>query len=128
MVKNKKRSNREIDPSKVLPKQMVIESIDDILYEIGLCLTSQRKHPKRTLIFKPLFVFTFLSLFSLKTLATLLINQNYRQYFIKLGSMGYLLNKNKIFDIIIILGVSLATISQMIYYYNHRYGIKPTFL
>ena len=43
-----------INPSKVLPKELVIESIDDILYEIGLCFTSQRKHPKRTLIFKPM--------------------------------------------------------------------------
>ena len=85
MVKIKKQENPEIDPSKVLPKELVIESIDDILYEIGLCLTSQRKHPKRTLIFKPLIVLTIVSLILLKE-TFLIMNENNRQYFIKLGS------------------------------------------
>ena len=98
----------QINPERLLPKQLVIESIDDILYEIGLCLTSQRKRPKRTLIFKPLIVFTFLSLYLLKSISFLLMNESDRQYFIIMGSLGYLVNKNNIIDIIIILGVSIS--------------------
>ena len=102
---------KRLNPNRALSMELAIKSIDDILYEIGLCLTSQRKHPKRRLIFKPLIVLTIVSLILLKETTFLIMNENNRQYFIKLRSFGYLLNKNKIFDVIFILADILTIYS-----------------
>ena len=41
------------DPNKVLPPEQSIDSIDDILYSIGLCHQSVRECPKRSRLYSP---------------------------------------------------------------------------
>ena len=45
-----------IQTDRVLPPELCIQSIDDILYSIGLCHHSVREIPERSLINKPLII------------------------------------------------------------------------
>ena len=45
-----------IQTDRVLPPELCIQSIDDILYSIGLCHHSVREMPKRSVIDKPLLI------------------------------------------------------------------------
>ena len=48
-----------IQTNRVLPSELCIQSIDDILYSIGLCHHSVRDRPKRSVINKPIIVLIF---------------------------------------------------------------------
>ena len=48
--------------NKCLPPELTVESVDDILYRIGLSFDSIRDRPKRKLIDHPLIVFIIISL------------------------------------------------------------------
>ena len=49
----------ELDPNKLLPSDMVIEGVDDILFDIGLSLTSVRDQQKnRKFIDNPILLLT----------------------------------------------------------------------
>ena len=61
---------KQLDLNKRLPPELTIESIDDILYRIGLCLTSVRDGPKRKLFDHPFMVFGFSLLFTIERLFT----------------------------------------------------------
>ena len=45
-----------IQTDRVLPPELCIQSIDDILYSIGLCHHSVREIPERSVINKPLII------------------------------------------------------------------------
>ena len=45
-----------LDTNRVLPEEVVISSVDDLLYEIGLCLTSVRERPKRKAFYNPVVI------------------------------------------------------------------------
>ena len=121
---------QEFDPSKCLPPELTIESVDDILYRIGLCLTSVRDRPKRPKLFHPLIAFTYVLIFTIKEVFVL--------FLISLSSENKLLLAQILdFHVIraegycsgcVILTAILSLSSQLIYYNNYRKGIEPTFL
>ena len=121
-------SMTEISLNKVIPPELKIESIDDILYRIGLPLDSIRDRPKRKWFFKPIIVFTFLSIYLVKEVIIISLNEENDLIFKILGSHGYLLGMRKHLALVIILFSILVLSCQWIYYYNQRSGIKPTFL
>ena len=47
---------KKFDPKEVLPQNLIINSAENILYRIGLCLTS-RNHLNRNKLHNPLHIF-----------------------------------------------------------------------
>ena len=122
------RLESTIDPNKCLPPELTIESVDDILYRIGLCFTSIRERPKRSFIDNPFIVFTIISLFLIERLITISSAEDNHQLFVHLACFGYFLGVRKEFDLFFIMCSLMVLISQLINFYNYRKCIKPTFL
>jgi len=69
------------DPYVVLPAELVIPSVDDILYEIGLCLTSVSDGPKhRRLIHNPMFIIITCSIFIVDRFICVILNDKNEFY------------------------------------------------
>ena len=119
-------SNIKID--KCLPKELTIESVEDILHGIGFPLDSTKTYPKRKLLFNPIIIFTFISLYTLKEILIISLNEENELIFKVLGSVGHFLGIRRIFSLCFILFSIMISTFQMIFYYNYRNGIKPTFL
>ena len=117
-----------MDVNKCLPPELTIESVDDILYRIGLCFTSIRVRPKRKKLYNPYLIFTFLLLFQIKELFIISFNEENDSILKAIGSLGYILGMRVTYSIIITLGTIINLSSQLIYFYNYKNGIKPTFL
>src|ERR1700712_2335163 len=117
-----------IDPNKCLPPELVIESVDDILYRIGLSFDSLRDRPKRKLIDHPLVAFVMVSIFMTERIITVSLSDGFDVPFKALGSVGHFIGVRRLFDLFFILNAVFNLSSQLLYYYNYRNGIKPTFL
>ena len=115
------------DPNVILPQNVIISSAENNLYRIGLCLTS--KSPlNRNKLHNPLLIFIVNSIVFIKCLISLLIPNDYKYLFIIIGDFSYFLGIKIHFNIAVALYILLAITSQLIYYYNYKNDIKPTFL
>ena len=61
---------------------------DDILYEIGLCLTSVRERPKRKTVDKPIVIFSLVSIFIAERIIILSIDDDNDRTFVCLGEIS----------------------------------------
>src|SRR6195952_137217 len=119
---------KRINPNKCLPPELIIESVDDILYRIGLSFDSLRDPPKRSQFNNPFIVFITLFAILSEKLITLTVNEENDWILKVIGDLGYLIGVRIYINIAFILTSILGLTSQWIYYYNYRNGIKPTFL
>ena len=119
----------ELDPKKLLPSDMVIEGVDDILYDIGLSLTSVRElQKKRKFIHNPLLLLTINTFMLVNKLSCLFIDDSNDIILKLLGEIGHnfemkisLCTPSFLFTIIMLF-------SQWVYYNNNKHGIEPSFL
>ena len=116
----------KMDVNKRLPKELTVQSVDDILYRIGLSFESTQMFPKREMFCNPLFISIFMSLFLIKECTLICLSDDHEQIFIYFD--GHLKGIRRHCDIIVITTAILTLSSQFIYYYNYLKGIKPTFL
>ena len=117
-----------MNTSRCLPPELTVQSVEDILHKIGFTLDSTKTYPKRKLMFNPIIIFTFCLMIITKEVTILSLDEQNDFTFKVLGSVGYLIGIRQIvcFDAILI---SLFPVNfQLVYYYNYRNGIKPTFL
>ena len=117
-----------IDTNLVIPRHLVIPSVDDLLYEIGLCLTSVRERPKRRAIDSPIVIAIVCSLYLVLRIASILIDDNAHGWLLVVGDMGRYIGLKYHFNLMAILGNIMVIMSQSVYYYNYKRGIKPTFV
>src|SRR5690349_17055288 len=106
----------EISLNKVLPLELKIQSIDDILYRIGLPIDSVRDGSKRKWFFNPIIISTFLLVFLVKEVIIISLNAENDLIFKILGSHGYLLGVRLHVSVVLILFTFLCLISECIYY------------
>ena len=118
----------EFNPSHPIDYHLIIPFADKYLYKIGLSLTKHDSNVKRKWIFNPILIFFTSSLFITFKIITLFVNEENEYIFIILGDFGYLLNISIDCNLMFILSTTLIFGSQILYYYNHKNGIKPTFL
>ena len=78
----------QLDPNSVIPKELVITSVDDLLYEIGLCLTSVRERHKRKVINNPIVISIFNSIYLIERIISLIIPESYRNILLIVGEFG----------------------------------------
>ena len=115
-----------IQIDRVLPPELCIQSIDDILYSIGLCHHSVREEPKRSVINKPLII-TIVIIIQL--LLRIISNTTDNKLIILFtADLGHLIGIRELVNILLILASIMELLLQMVYYYNHCIGVKPTFI
>ena len=104
--------------------------MDDLLYDIGLSLTSTIDVPnKRTLIHNPFFIFSFSCLFLVQKLLSLFLTK--KTYLLVIcGDVAFYYGTDikLVINIAVCLCVTIIISSQLIYFFNHKVGTKPTFL
>ena len=117
-----------IESNKRLPPELCIQSIDDILYSIGLCHHSVRDRPKRSVINKPIIILIVLLLqIPMRTISNYTDDET---ILLLTADSGHYINR-AIKEYINIMSILLSLIplfSQMFYFYNYRIGVKPTFV
>ena len=117
-----------LNPNCVIPPELVIKDCDELLYEIGLCLTSLRERPKRWPINNPVFIAIITSIHLTERVVSLLVPESERQILLLVGETGRYFDLKVQWNLFFILGSMIGISSQTLYYYNHRNGIEPTFL
>ena len=111
---------------RVLPPELCIQSIDDILYSIGLCHHSVKEIPKRSVINNPVIIL-FVNIITL--LLRIVANKTDNKLVIILtADVGYLIGIKGLLSIVFVIITMMALFSQLVYYYNHCIGVKPTFI
>ena len=117
-----------IDLEKYLPEELAIDDIDHTLYDIGLVLTSGEDVVKKRSVFNhPIIIFTVCVLFFMSKIIPVIVGQSYGAAVV-LGDVGFFIGMNNRFNIYQIIFNWLLMGSQLVYYYNHKRGIKPSFL
>src|SRR5690242_337410 len=114
--------------NRVLPGDVVIPSVDDLLYEIGLCLTSVRERPKRRAIDSPIVIAIVCWLYLFLRIASILIREDDHVWLMIMGEVGHYVGLKNHINIAFIIAVLMTITIQLIYYYNYKRGIKPTFV
>ena len=117
-----------LKPNRVIPPELVIKDCDELLYEIGLCLTSLRERPKRWKINNPEFIAIINFIFLSERIVSILVPGSERQILLLVGETGRYFNLKVQWNLFFILCSMIGLSIQSVYYYNHRKGIKPTFL
>ena len=119
----------ELDPNKLLPSDMVIEGVDDILFDIGLSLTSVRdQQKKRKFIHNPRMLLTINIFIFVNRLSCLFIDDS-KEFILKLlGEAGQYYGIKNNLAIVACLGTIIMLFSQWVYYHNYKHGIEPSFL
>ena len=118
-----------IDANKVLPQNLIIKSAENKLLSIGLIYrTNNNSNVFRGILYNPLFIFTIISIVIIKLFIGLLLPEDNAYIFKIIGDFTYFLGIRIYCNIAGILWFSLAIISQLVYYYNYKNDIKPTFL
>ena len=115
-----------ININKVLPLNMAIDSIEDVLYSIGLCHQSVREGNERSAYNSPKLIsfvlitdilMQIISFFTDDEIIHLMLNE----LSLGMGIASYV-------SVIIIILALMVLFSQSVYYWNHKRGIEPTFV
>ena len=119
-----------MDVNKCLPPELTVQSVEHILHRIGLTLDSTKSYPKRKLFFNPIIIFTFLSLIIIREVIVISLSEENDLIFKIFGITRSLdWNQDNTYSVWrYSIGINLGISFQLIYYYNSRNGIKPTFL
>ena len=86
----------QFSANRVLPRDVVIPSVDDLLYEIGLCLTSVRERPKRRAIDNPIVIAMFSWLYLIQRIITIFVSDH--AYLVILCDVGHYLGFKTLFN------------------------------
>ena len=116
----------DIDCNKVLPQELAIKSIEDILYSIGLSQHSVKDQAKRSPINNPKFITTFVFVLTIMKVLSLLTDEEMTlllltEYSHYLGIKIYI-NINIIFLSLIVI------FTETTYFLNDWRGVKPTLI
>ena len=92
-----------LNPFEVIPEDLVIPSADDLLYEIGLCLTSVRERPKRRAIDNPIVIAILLNLYLIQRIAAIIIDESNHKMMLFVGDFGRYLGIKYQWNLLLIL-------------------------
>ena len=100
--------------------------MEEILYSIGLCMTSVTECPKRSIIRNPIAVLVANIIFLTKTIATIFTDDE--RLLLYLGDFGRYYSMKVMWNQICALTTCICISYQLNYYYGYRRGFRPTFL
>ena len=105
---------------------MTIDSVDEHLYRIGLCLTPNRHNTRRSLIFNPILITTFTTIFLILRIGSIFTDN--RWFLLLMGDIGQFIGMRIYLNLAFVMACLFILSSQLIYYYNNNLYIRPTFL
>ena len=113
-----------ININKVLSTNM--DSIEDILYSIGLSHQSMRKETKRSVFYSPKFIAIIVFSYIITQTLSLLTDDEFvhlllNELILRMGIGVYI-------SIELIILSLMTLFSQSVYYWNYKRGIEPTFV
>ena len=115
-----------IQTNKHLPPELCIESIDDILYSIGLCHHSVKDRPKRSKIQNPVLItIVLLTNILMRIVSNATDNET---ILLLMGDFLHYVEIKEYLNNLALLFALMALLSQTVYHYNHCIGVKPTFV
>ena len=116
-----------IDLKKSLPEELAINDIDHTLDDIGLVLTSGEDTVKKRSVFNhPIIIFTVCLIFFMCKIIPIIISQSYGTAVV-LGDISFFIGLNNRLNIYHVILNWPVIGSQLVYYYNCKRGIKPSF-
>ena len=117
----------KINSNELLPQELVIDSVDNHLYRIGLCLQNNNTNKKRNFIYKPIVVLIVILFHFIKFIINMFITQ--RKWFIYLGVLYTRISNMKVhFNVFSLLVLCFLICIIIIWFHNYKNDIKPTFL
>ncbi len=114
------------DANKLLPPNIIL-NYENHLFEIGLNLISSGTK-KRNVFKNPLLIFSLNVVIVIKCIISLLLKEENENLLIINGDFTHILHVRIHVNICIICFFLLCLISQLLYFYNYKNGIKPTYL
>ena len=120
----------KFDSNRLLPTNIIYKSAANQLYRIGLTIETYlfQFDSQRQWFNKPILLMIANIIFLMNRIICLFANKQNKLIFIVLGDFGYLLGIGTVNNIFFILITLLVINTQLIYYYNYKNGVKPTFL
>jgi len=116
-----------IDVNKVLPNNLILNSVETHLYRIGLCPTDYH-YIKPNRLHNPLLIFIVCLLSIFKNINSLLLSEENERLLIISGDFSHYLGIKTHYNIACGLYISLALTSQLIHFFNCKNDIKPNYL
>ena len=105
---------------------MAIDSIEDVLYSIGLCHHSVREGTKRSLFYDPkLILFIVINNLFMQNMSFFTDDEFTH---LLLNELGHGIGISFFNSISMIIVCLMTLFSQSVYYWNHKRGIEPTFV
>ena len=115
--------------TKLIPPEIIVEGIDDVLYDIGLSLTSTRDvQTPRKLIYHPLVVLSITALVVIQHVIAIFVDQDHRILLNLMGSPGDFFGVKVLTNWFLIQFTLISIFSQIIFYYNYVKGVDNTFI
>ena len=115
------------DANKRLPQNVVLRSAETHSYKIGLSFDNLN-YGIRDILHNPLLIVIIITISIIKVIIQWLLPDDNPRNFIFLGDFTYFLGIRPHQYIATIFYALLSLTSQVIYYYNHKNDIKPSFL
>ena len=117
----------EFDPQKILPPDILLNSMDSYLFRIGLSLFPDH-NIRRNSLHNPKFMFFIQLQHLIRNCISLFASEDNPQLFVILGDFGYFLKVRVYIAVAAGLLTFLGLISQVLHYNNYKNGIKPSYV
>jgi hypothetical protein len=115
------------DVKKPVPQSIAFNSIDNHLYRIGLSLIS-KNHQKRSRFYNPLLILIVNIICLIKCIVSLILSEENEKLLIINGDFAHFLRLKTHLNVAAFLSFLLTLIQQLIYYYNTKNNINPTYV
>jgi hypothetical protein len=116
-----------LDVDKPLPQSIAFNSIDNHLYRIGLSLISKNDE-KRSRFYNPLLILSVNIICLMKCIVSLILSEENEKLLIINGDFAHFLRSKTHVNVVGFLAFLSTLIQQLIYYYNTKNNINPTYL
>ena len=117
-----------LDPNRRLPQHMIIQSVDNHLYRIGLCVKRSDFSKKRSIFCNPFLVFTLMSIEWIRTFVFIIIPQKSLKTQIRFCDFGHLSGIGILYNLIMCSGYLTPITLAAIHYQIYKSGEDLTFL
>jgi hypothetical protein len=118
---------KSFDVNKPVPQSIAFNSIDNHLYRIGLSLIS-KNHQKRSRFYNPLLILIVNTICLIKCIVSLILSEENEKLLIINGDFAHFLRSKTHINAAAFLGFLSALIQQLIYYYNTKNNVNPTYV
>ena len=124
----KKEFKKSFDPSAILSEQYLMISAGNHLYECGLTFHQFLPGRDRKYYFNPFWICFVYLLIIIRSIASLICPDDYKQIYVYLGDFTYYLNAKAHINPAIILSAGVLVLTQCLHFWHYMRGVTPQYL